>query len=497
MFIIEKDKNRKTRLKYKTSNQDLDDMLRAEYSTANPAAKFSPYASEEISALSLLGSFKSGLAMDILKFVKKNFPKEKISLGDGVIELIKPKFVVESIKEPNNTQYKLRDYQLKSLKLALSHGRGCAELCTSYGKSLLIHSLIENIWIAEDKKLRTLILVPNILLVKQFYSDLIDYGIGEENVCMFTASKPKLEDKAIIIANRQYLQNHSHKLPEIELCIVDECHTVANKEGFGSKLVTGFDTVHKYAFTGTMPKDKPGLWNIIGTAGTIFDAVKAHELQTEGSVAQTNITSIKINHGVPQPECTESKDALERAKRRFPLEWKYIESCAKSNKFISDICMNLKGNTIVLFDHVEHGQVFKKICANNNKLKKQIFFVDGSVKLDHRDDVRSIFEEDNNCILLAQVRTFGTGVSIKNIKNICFAFPSGISSSKVVQAVGRGLRLRPDKTDMYLYDFYHSFKYSQSHYEERRGMYEDNYKSKTFKEFEYDLRAKRMALLNK
>ena len=493
MFILEKDPRRKTRLRFKTDNSDLNDLLRSEFTVPNPASKFSPTAPESLSPISPLGSFQTGLAFDILRYVKKIFPNEKIKLGEGVIPDIRPKFAYDEIKEPNNTKFKLRDYQKASVKLALDNGRGTFELATSAGKSLIIHSIIENIWVVNKTKSQVLILVPTIQLVKQFYGDLVEYGIGEGNVAMFSSFAADLPDAPIIISNRQYLQNHADKLPTIDICITDEAHQLKCGSGV-TKLVAGLKTLHKFAFTGTLPEDKMNRWNVIGLNGPVHYEIKAHELQATGAVADTNITSILLDHKEPQPEYTDSTDPLEIAKKRFPLEWKYIESSYIANKFMADMCLKMKGNTIVLFDHVEHGKFFEEICEQFNK-DKQIYFVDGSVPLDYRENVRTEMEKSDNCLLLAQTKTFGTGTSIRNIANICFAFTAGTSTTKIVQAIGRGLRLKEGKTEMFLYDFYHNFRYSRKHYDVRRDMYLDHYKSKTFKELEFDLKNKKMSKL--
>jgi superfamily II DNA or RNA helicase len=485
MFRISKDK-RENRLRLSTDNEDLEDLLNLEWSCPNPGARFSPWAETTLSPISTLGSFQTGLAIDILKWVKKKFPNEKLIIDEEIRDRIKPNFNINELKQPNNTTFKLRHYQEKTVNLALKYGRGTFELCTSAGKSLIIHSLIENIWESVGHKNTCLILVPNIQLVKQFHGDLIEYGIGEENVCMFSSFSKDLKDVPIIISNRQYIQNHKARLPNIDVLIVDEAHMLKQSNN-ASQYVAGLSTQNKFAFTGTLPEDPMDRWNVLGLCGSVLYELKSHELQEEGTIAQTNITTIAIEHGEPQPECEECEDPLEKAKARFPLEWKFIESSLDFNEFLSKWCLNLEGNTIVLFDHIEHGEYFKSVCEAFNKEKK-LFFVNGSIELEYREDVRKEMEKSDDCVLLAQVKTFGTGVSIKNVSNIVFAFSAGKSVTKVLQAVGRGLRLKEGKTEMFLYDFYHNFKYSKSHYDKRRSLYLNNYNSKTFKEIEYNLK---------
>ena len=80
-----------------------------------------------------------------------------------------------------------------------------------------------------------LLIVPNVQLVKQFISDMTEYGLAEYwNLVNFSSDQDKknkkkkidfeFSDKNIIISNSQWLMLHGDTLPYIDCIIQDEIH---------------------------------------------------------------------------------------------------------------------------------------------------------------------------------------------------------------------------------------------------------------------------------
>ena len=65
------------------------------------------------------------------------------------------------------------------------------------------------------------------------------------------------------------------------------------------------------------------------------------------------------------------------------------------NNLITNLALDLKGNTLILYSRVEaHGAVlFDKINKNASD-KRKIFFVHGGVDAEDREQVRSITEQE-------------------------------------------------------------------------------------------------------
>jgi superfamily II DNA or RNA helicase len=136
----------------------------------------------------------------------------------------------------------------------------------------------------------------------------------------------------------------------------------------------------------------------------------------------------------------------------------------------------LKGNTLVLFSHVDtHG---KKLYEMMKDFDKHVFFIAGEVPLDQREFIRQKIDTLQDSILIASYGTCSTGINIKNIHNIVFSSPSK-SVVRVLQSIGRGLRKSDTKTHMSLYDIVDDLRYKAyknhtfNHFIERLKIYEN------------------------
>ena len=136
----------------------------------------------------------------------------------------------------------------------------------------------------------------------------------------------------------------------------------------------------------------------------------------------------------------------------------------------------LKGNTLVLYQFVEkHGKPLYDLILNTYKDRK-VFFVSGDVDALTREKIRAITEKSSNAIIVASYGTFSTGINIKNLHNIIFSSPSK-SKIRVLQSIGRGLRLGDNKNECKLFDIADDFTYKSrqnftlQHFMERINIY--------------------------
>ena len=122
------------------------------------------------------------------------------------------------------------------------------------------------------------------------------------------------------------------------------------------------------------------------------------------------------------------------------------------NNFISNLAVDLKGNTLVLFTRVEnHGKLLHELINNKTDDSRHVFFVHGGVDVEEREEVRTITEREDNAIIIASYGVFSTGINIKNLHNVIFASPSK-SRIRNLQSIGRVLRKGSNKTKAMLYD---------------------------------------------
>ena len=149
----------------------------------------------------------------------------------------------------------------------------------------------------------------------------------------------------------------------------------------------------------------------------------------------------------------------------------------KRNKFLTNLAIDQKGNTLVLFQYVEkHGKVLYDMIRSKVDSNRKVFFVSGETATADREAIRTITENQKNAIVVASMGVFSTGVNIRNLHNIVFSSPSK-SQIRVLQSIGRGLRKSDTKSSASLYDiaddltFKERKNYTLNHFMERVKIY--------------------------
>jgi superfamily II DNA or RNA helicase len=145
------------------------------------------------------------------------------------------------------------------------------------------------------------------------------------------------------------------------------------------------------------------------------------------------------------------------------------------NKFIKNLTLSLKGNKLVFFKIIDHGKTLYSLISG--KSDSNVFYIDGSIAAKDRESIRKAIEDEHNATLIASLGTTSTGVSINKLHHMIAASPSK-SKIKVLQSIGRMLRMHSTKDEAVLYDIvddlsYKSHKnYTLNHFTERSKIYD-------------------------
>ena len=149
------------------------------------------------------------------------------------------------------------------------------------------------------------------------------------------------------------------------------------------------------------------------------------------------------------------------------------------NRFIRNLAVSLKNNTLVLFQMVEkHGKTIYEQIQKKVEDGRKVFFVYGGTDTNDREDIRRIVESERDAIIVASYGTFSTGINITNLHNVIFASPSK-SRVRNLQSIGRGLRKNKEKEMATLYDIADDFSYKNyknytlQHFIERVKIYNE------------------------
>jgi len=414
------------------------------------------------------GEIYAGLLDKVVSWAKKSDYKVEFKhnkfYGDPFEE--NENISKEGIKDYINSicKYSPRDYQIDGVYDALKYNRKLLISPTGSGKSLMIYSLVRYY---ADKGLNTLIIVPTTSLVSQIYKDFEDYGWDVNEHChQIYSGKEKQTDKSVTISTWQSLYKMDRKFfSAFDVVIIDECHLARSKSITG--IMTKMDgTKYRYGFTGTLDGSQTHKWVLEGLFGPSYKVTQTKELIEKGHLSKLDIKVLLLKHD-PQ-RFDEYEDEIQ-----------YLINHEKRNKFIKNLTLDLKGNSLVLFNRVEtHGQPLYELINSSASDERKIFFVHGGVDAEEREKVREITEKEDNAIIVASYGTFSTGINIKNLQNVIFASPSK-SRVRNLQSIGRVLRTSESKTKAILYDIaddttYKSKKnYTLNHLVERIRIYNE------------------------
>ena len=379
----------------------------------------------------------------------------------------------EGVKDYMNAicRHQPRDYQIEGVYDALRYNRKLLISPTASGKSLMIYSIVR--YFVERKK-SILIVVPTTSLVEQMYKDFHDYGWDVGSFChKIYAGRERETDSQVIITTWQSIYKLPRKYFErFSVVIGDEAHQFKSKSLVSIMTKLG-NAKYRFGFTGTLDGSTTHKWVLEGLFGPSYKIIKTDELMKKGHVATLDINVLLLKHPPQKFEV-------------FEDEVQYLIGHEQRNNFIKNLVLDLKGNTLVLFQRVEaHGLPLYELINDNTVPGRKVFFVHGGVDTEEREDVRKIVDTEENAIIVASYGVFSTGINIKNLHNVVFASPSK-SRIRNLQSIGRVLRKGNNKTKAMLYDIsddctYGSKKnYTLNHLIERIKIYNEE-------KFNYDI----------
>jgi superfamily II DNA or RNA helicase len=359
-----------------------------------------------------------------------------------------------------------RDYQYDAITHGIQRKRAVLLSPTGSGKSFIIYNLMR--WYLENNDKSVLIVVPTTSLVEQMYKDFKDYGFDAENEChIIYSGKDKKTDKRIVITTWQSVYRLGKDWFDVFGCVFgDECHL------FKAKSLTTLmnkctEAEYRFGTTGTLDGSQVHKLVLEGLFGPTKRVTFTRDLQDKGTLAKLKIDMLLLDYS--------EETRIMNKELTYQEEVDFLVTYEPRNKFIRNLAVTQKGNTLVLFQFVEkHGEILHKMIKEVQSDK--VYYVHGGTDTSDREAIRGIVEKQDGAIIVASLGTFSTGINIRNLHNIIFASPSK-SQVKVLQSIGRGLRKADNGQDTKLYDLsddmqYHSRQnFTLKHAGERIKMY--------------------------
>lgn len=347
------------------------------------------------------------------------------------------------------------DYQIDTVFMAISTGRMVALAPTSSGKSLILYIYLR--WFLQNPDNKCLMIVPSVQLVHQMFSDFSDYSsnINEKPVdyChLITSGKEKQSNFPLYISTWQSLQNiakgkdkqfTSSYFEQFDVVAVDEVHTAKSKQ-LNTILDLCTKAYTRLGVTGTTDGSDLMQIQLEGLFGPIHQTITTKELMDRGSVSTIDIKFLMLTYPEDvRKNCT---------KLTYQDEIDFLVTHPSRLKFTTNLASSLKGNTLILCNFVQkHGKPLYDAIKTKVGDTRKVFFVHGGIDGEERNEMTKIIENETDAIIIGSYGCLSTGVSIKRLHNVIFASPSK-SQIRVLQSLGRGLRLGSDKNHCILYD---------------------------------------------
>ena len=414
-------------------------------------------------AITPQGRFETRLIFSILEFLQNQDIQFNIELTDKFKDVI---FIPELKVNLTKLNLNLRDYQEESVRLALKNKSGVIILPTSAGKTLVIATLVKSIQDQHDFK--ALILVPDIQLVAQTYSDFIDYGIPETEITKWTGSTEPDKNAKIVISNAQILLSEKQDLSllkDIKLLVIDEVH----KLKYGNKInkvVEQIPALFRYGFTGTLPDYKIDQWNIFGKIGRVIYFKESIDLRDQNYISQVHVAALKLTYKNTPQFTTPS---MHNPTAGYEEEITWLQTNPYRNAIIIKLVNKSDKNTLIMVDRIAHGEELLRVLRE--RTNKQVHFVHGAIEIEEREMIRKLMEEHDNVACIAISKIFSTGINIKNLHNIIFA-AIGKARIKIIQSIGRSLRKHSSKKLATIFDIWDNLRYGNKHMVERLALYD-------------------------
>lgn len=331
-----------------------------------------------------------------------------------------------------------RPYQIAALRQLLADRRGIILSPTGSGKSLIMHLVVQYL------NLPTLIVVPTTSLVAQLRNDFISYGVDASDIHTITAGQSKTTAAPITISTWQSI----YELPpsyyaKFQCVFVDEVHLAKSKSlsGLMEKCVS---VPYRFGCTGTLDDTQAHQLILEGLFGAVTRVTTTHQL-----MQQQHLTPLRVKLcGIVYPDAV--KKSLRGASYQDEVE--YLVTSPERLEIVARTAARAKGNVLVLFNFIEkHGvPLFDRI--QHLVVDREVHFISGSVPGEERERVRQWVNQNDRQIIVASYGTFSTGIDLPKLDTLIFASPSK-SKVRVLQSIGRSLRLHRDKTHATLVDF--------------------------------------------
>ena len=225
-----------------------------------------------------------------------------------------------------------------------------------------------------------MIIVPTVSLVEQLYKDFKEYGWNPRGYChRISAGAEKFTEKPVVISTWQSIYKEPRKFfKKFDVVIGDEAHLYKAKSLSG--ILTKCHDIKniRVGLTGTLDGMQTHQLVLEGLFGKCDRVTQTVDLMKKGHLAPLYVKILVLKHGfVPFEDYQQEMDWIVQNHRR--------------NTLITNLAIDLPGNTLVLFNYVEkHGIPLNEMLNSKVKDGRKTFFIHGGIDAYDREEARSV-----------------------------------------------------------------------------------------------------------
>ena len=405
--------------------------------------------------------YKKGLWDGIVRLFKNyTFPTGLLSDVTRALDKKGYEYNIVDIRDKEEIEWRevklkgieLRDYQIEALNIARNKERGIFLHSVSSGKTYEVAGLIQQL-----NFVKSLYVVHRLDLVIQS-KKVLDKVLGiESGVIGGGYYEPRQVTVATVETLYSRVKEIDDYLKSVRFVYWDECHISTSASHWNTVSYSLSNAYWRYGGTGSIPTDISKFIRLKSATGEIIHKVTSKDLIERGLIVKPNITIITINN----PKVANN-------------EWNkvYEEGIVKNNIrnmiIVEEVAKREK--VLCLVTRIEHGKRLEKIMEEKGIKSK---FIYGTHDLDTRKRYYNKLRKGKiQCLIASTIAD--EGLNIKEIRTIVLA-GGGASEIKLVQRIGRGMRLDKDKDKIDIIDFfdktnkilyYHSMKRFRKYKEE-------------------------------
>jgi superfamily II DNA or RNA helicase len=360
---------------------------------------------------------------------------------------------VESIKLNGIDEVRWKETQLPVLKQVLSTKRAAVKMGTGAGKTEVIAGILKAL--SEE---RALVLVHRVELLHQMVERL-RMRLGEE-VGMIGSGRVDI-GKRVVVGMVQSVWAKKPQLvkwlkEDVGVLIVDECHHSPSKTWAQVAMACG--AKWRYGFSGTpLVNNEERDLLLIGLTGDVVYGVQVKDLVEKGYAAKPLVNVVVV----PFKYKGSWNEVFEEVYGKDERMVEVLKCVVKK-----ELSEGRKG-VVIFVEKIRHG---KRLLSELRDMGWDVVFVHGGRSDAERVSILEGMRRKRYDVVIATT-IFDEGIDVAGIGDVVF-WCSTKSIVRIMQRIGRGVRVELGKREVGVWEFVVDCKYMKSHLRKRLEYYE-------------------------